>query len=85
MSYQLTHAMALIVVGLWGRQAVVNAHTPTAFVIAGWSFLIGVVLFSGSLYVLALNGPSILGPVTPVGGAAFIAGWLALIGAAIRR
>ena len=56
-----------------------------ALVIAGWSFLIGIVLFSGSLYGLALNGPSMLGPVTPIGGVAFVVGWLALIGAALRR
>ena len=67
-SYQMTHAMVLLVVGVWDRRSVVNAHTPTSLVIAGWSFLIGIVLFSGSLYGLALNGPSMLGPVTPIGG-----------------
>ncbi len=51
---------------------------------AGWSFAAGVLLFSGSLYVLALGGPRWLGPVTPLGGLAFIAGWLALLWAGVR-
>ncbi|MCZ6644501.1 MAG: DUF423 domain-containing protein [Gammaproteobacteria bacterium] len=84
-SYQLSHAMALLLVGIWGLQVEVNAHLPTPLVLAGWSFLSGIVLFSGSLYLLALNGPSLLGPVTPIGGAALIFGWLALVGAALRR
>ncbi len=84
-NYQLSHAIALLIVGIWGLQVEVNAHTTTPIKLAGWSFLSGIVLFSGSLYVLALNGPSLLGPVTPIGGAAFIVGWLALIGAAFRR
>jgi len=84
-SYQLSHAMALLVVGIWGRQIEVNARTPTAITLAGWSFLSGILLFSGSLYILALNGPSLFGLLTPIGGAAFIFGWLALVGAALRR
>jgi uncharacterized membrane protein YgdD (TMEM256/DUF423 family) len=52
--------------------------------LAGWAFLIGVLLFSGSLYVLALGGPRVLGPVTPLGGVAFILGWLAVIVAAFQ-
>ncbi len=84
-NYQLSHAIALLIVGIWGLQVEVDAHTTTPIKLAGWSFLSGIVLFSGSLYVLALNGPSQLGPVTPIGGAAFIVGWLTLIGAAFRR
>lgn len=77
--------MALLIVGIWGLQVEVNAHPTTPIIVAGWSFLSGIVLFSGSLYVLALNGPAQLGPVTPIGGVAFIVGWLTLIGAALRR
>ena len=84
-SYHLTHAMALVIVGIWGRQQTLSTRSSTPLVVAGWSFLIGVVLFSGSLYGLALGGPSLLGPLTPVGGGAFIVGWLALVGAAIRH
>ena len=44
---------------------------------AGWAFVAGIVLFSGSLYALALTGVTILGAVTPIGGVAFLAGWAA--------
>ena len=82
-NYQLLHALALLAVAVLGRQAQVSAHTR-ALTIAGWSFLAGIVLFSGSLYVLVLTGLTLLGPVTPLGGLAFILGWLALAVAAIR-
>ncbi len=51
---------------------------------AGWLFLAGTLLFSGSLYALALSGVRALGAVTPFGGVAFIAGWIALAVAALR-
>ena len=84
-SYHLLHALALLVAGLWLRFAEVagQAH-PAPLVVAGWSFAAGVLLFSGSLYALALGGPRLLGPVTPLGGVAFIVGWLALLWAALR-
>lgn len=84
-SYHLVHALALLLVGVWMRgAAVTGGPSGAALNVAGWGFAAGVVLFSGSLYVLALGGPRWLGPVTPVGGAAFIIGWLALLWAAIR-
>ncbi len=52
---------------------------------AGWFFVFGIVVFSGSLYVLALTGQRWLGAVTPLGGAAWIAGWLVLAGSAVTR
>lgn len=71
--YQMYHALALIAVGWIGRTA------RTAWVsTAGWAFLVGIVLFSGSLYLLALSGTRWLGAITPLGGLAFIAGWGAL-------
>jgi uncharacterized membrane protein YgdD (TMEM256/DUF423 family) len=51
-------------------------------VIAGWSFATGIVLFSGSLYALALSGVTTLGAITPLGGVAFIVGWISLAVAA---
>ena len=83
-SYQLGHALVLLVIGVWGRQAEVSAHIRSTLAIAGWSFFSGIVLFCGSLYVLSLFGPSLLGPVTPLGGVAFIVGWLAIAVAALR-
>jgi uncharacterized membrane protein YgdD (TMEM256/DUF423 family) len=81
-SYQFTHAFALIAVGLWLRLA--PGATDRVLGFAGGAFAAGILLFSGSLYVLALGGPRWLGPVTPVGGIAFIAGWSALAFAALR-
>ncbi len=68
--YQMYHALALLIVARSG---------PAPFVrISGWLFVTGTVLFSGSLYLLALTGARGLGAVTPLGGLAFIAGWLLL-------
>jgi uncharacterized membrane protein YgdD (TMEM256/DUF423 family) len=71
--YQVLHALGLL--------AVAWAHTrwPGGFIVAsGWLFVAGTLLFSGSLYLLALSGARGLGPVTPFGGLAFLAGWLCL-------
>lgn len=81
MLYHLIHALALVVTG----QFISAGGASRALSVAGWAFGLGIVLFSGSLYALALNGPSILGPVTPLGGLCFIVGWLALAGAGWRR
>ena len=71
--YQLVHALALVLVGvLIGRRP---ARLTNA---AGWCFTLGIVLFSGSLYVLSLTGTTAVGVVTPVGGLCFLAGWACL-------
>lgn len=80
--YHLLHAVALLALAVWLRQA--NGGTRAARA-AGWAWLIGVVVFSGSLYGLALGGPRWLGPVTPLGGIALLAGWLALVPAAFAE
>jgi uncharacterized membrane protein YgdD (TMEM256/DUF423 family) len=77
--YQMYHALALVAVAL-----VIARASSTAAVAAGWCFVAGTVLFSGSLYALALSGVRVLGAVTPLGGLAFLAGWLALAWAALR-
>ena len=77
--YQLTHALALLAVA-WA----LGRWSGTAALAAGWLFVAGTVLFCGSLYVLALGGPRWLGPVTPLGGLAFLAGWACLAWAALR-
>jgi uncharacterized membrane protein YgdD (TMEM256/DUF423 family) len=84
-TYQFNHALALLAVGLWLRFIVpggIGAGRTLDF--AGAAFAVGIFLFSGSLYLLALGGPRWLGPVTPLGGIAFIAGWVALAMAAFR-
>jgi len=70
--YHLVHAVALLALAGWR-----DAHAgPSGRVAILWS--VGIALFSGSLYWLALGGPKLLGPVTPLGGVAFLAGWALL-------
>jgi len=89
-SYQLIHALALVALGIWLRSGLSQAGMTGAVepgrltALACMLFAAGIVLFSGSLYVLALGGPRWLGPVTPLGGVAFIAGWVVLALAALR-
>ena len=71
--YQLVHALALLATA-WAADRWPGAWTTAA----GWSFATGIVLFSGSLYALVLSGVRGLGAVTPLGGLAFIAGWVCL-------
>jgi uncharacterized membrane protein YgdD (TMEM256/DUF423 family) len=75
-TYQMYHALALLAVGiLLSRFAQDSSTWLTA---AGWLFVAGSVLFSGSLYALALTDIRWLGAITPLGGVAFLLGWLAL-------
>jgi uncharacterized membrane protein YgdD (TMEM256/DUF423 family) len=77
--YQLVHALALLFVGL------ASAMWPDRrWNIAASLFAVGVVVFAGSLYMLALTGARWLGAITPIGGACFLAGWLVTAGAATR-
>jgi uncharacterized membrane protein YgdD (TMEM256/DUF423 family) len=69
--YQMYHAFALLVTAL----VIGRVGDARLLSMAGWSFLTGIVLFSGSLYGLALTGLSWLGAVTPLGGLAFLLGW----------
>jgi uncharacterized membrane protein YgdD (TMEM256/DUF423 family) len=71
--YQMYHALALLAVA-WAATRWPGGATT----LAGWLFVAGTMVFSGSLYLLALSGQRWLGAVTPLGGVAFIAGWLAL-------
>ncbi len=72
--YQMYHALALFALGLFMRK-----HGTTSYhAVAVWCFALGIVLFSGSLYALALSGVRALGIITPFGGSLFLLGWLAL-------
>jgi uncharacterized membrane protein YgdD (TMEM256/DUF423 family) len=75
--YHLGHALALLAVA-WAA----TRWPGGAVNVAGWLFVAGTFLFSGSLYALSLTGIRVLGAITPLGGVAFIAGWLALTWAA---
>jgi uncharacterized membrane protein YgdD (TMEM256/DUF423 family) len=78
--YHVYHALALL-----GVVAVlIRWPEATAAVWAGWLFVVGIVIFSGSLYILALTGIRWLGAITPIGGVAFVVGWLCLAWTAWR-
>ena len=77
--YQMYHALGLFVAA-WAATRWPGRMSSAA----GWLFAIGILLFSGSLYLLALSGVRWLGAITPFGGLAFLAGWLSLAGAAWR-
>lgn len=71
--YQLIHSLLLLIVALWH-----HFFSIKALRIAGLAFVVGILLFSGSIYMLVLGGPSVLGPITPMGGVALVLGWLCL-------
>lgn len=79
--YHMVHALGIILVafaaGFWGDSR--------KLAWAGWLLFAGIILFSGSLYVLAITGVKILGAITPVGGVAFIIGWIFFMAEAISR
>ncbi len=78
--YQITHALALFVVA-WLTSRAFSREVQ----IAGWCFLFGSLLFSGSLYALSLTGLRRFGAITPLGGLLFLCGWLSLLLAARRQ
>lgn len=72
--YQMYHALAMVLTGL------LLIHYPAKQLVwAGWSFMVGIIFFSGSLYILSLTNVTKWGAVTPIGGVAFIAGWVLLL------
>ena len=79
--YQMYHAIALLIVGV---VSIIPQFSRRGLKLAAFAFILGIVLFSGSLYLLALTGIKWLGAFTPLGGLAFISGWLALIIAALN-
>ena len=72
--YQIYHALALLAVAL----LYVNRPAKGLLTASGWLFVVGTLLFSGSLYALTLSGVRWLGAITPVGGLAFVIGWFCL-------
>ncbi len=78
--YQMYHALGLVAVGL----LCLAGRSDRALSVAGWGFLVGTIVFSGSLYILSLTGNKRLGAITPIGGVALLIGWLALAIATAR-
>ena len=78
--YQVIHGLAIFAAA-W----VVQRWPVTSASIAGWLFVLGIVLFSGSLYILALSGLGWMGAITPIGGLCFLAGWVLIAVTAWRN
>jgi uncharacterized membrane protein YgdD (TMEM256/DUF423 family) len=72
--YQVYHSLALITTAI-----LIKLYGGKWFIWAGWLFITGIIIFSGSLYALSLTGTKWLGAFTPFGGLAFLAGWTCLI------
>ncbi len=79
--YHFVHALGILLVSLLART---NAISVAGQARVAWLLLIGIVIFSGSLYALAISGVRMLGAITPIGGLAFILGWLVLAYEAFR-
>ncbi len=77
--YHMYHALALLGLGVLAQ-----LRPAPLLPAAGWAFQAGILLFSGSLYALALSGVRVLGAITPLGGLGFLAGWALLAIAALR-
>ncbi len=77
--YQMFHTMALFIVGVMQ-----HFNKETSLSVAGWGFFAGIILFSGSLYLLATTGIRWLGAITPIGGVAFLFGWFWLVFSIIK-
>lgn len=77
--YHLSHALALALAA-W----LVHRGAGTSALVAGWSFVVGVALFSGSLYAMTITGQAKLGAITPFGGMLFLVGWAAIMVAGAR-
>jgi len=77
--YQMYHALALLAVA-WAM----SQSSQNLFPLSGWLFVFGIIVFSGSLYVLALTGVKVWGAITPAGGMLLLLGWLVLVLAAFK-
>ncbi|MCA1032163.1 DUF423 domain-containing protein [Bacillus timonensis] len=78
--YQMFHALGLFIIAM----LIDKFPSVGTFATAGWFMLAGIVLFSGSLYVLSTTGIKVLGAITPLGGVAFLIGWILIIVAAVK-
>jgi uncharacterized membrane protein YgdD (TMEM256/DUF423 family) len=79
--YHFVHALGILLVALLARTGAISLTGQTR---VAWLLAIGIAIFSGSLYALAISGVRLLGAITPIGGLAFIAGWLLLVYEAVR-
>ncbi|MFX1323829.1 MAG: DUF423 domain-containing protein [Promethearchaeota archaeon] len=78
--YQMYHSIALIIVSI-----LLTQRTLKALNVSGWCFLVGIIAFSGSLYLIVFTGIQELGWITPFGGIAFVIGWVCLVYAGLQK
>ncbi|MGO4953425.1 DUF423 domain-containing protein [Paenibacillus peoriae] len=78
--YQIAHGLGLLLLGVLAD----NLIHSSLIVTAGWVMLVGILLFSGSLYALSISGVKKLGAITPIGGLAFLASWVIVIVAVVQ-
>lgn len=78
--YHMAHALGILLI------AALSLKLPASSLVSwsGWSLFVGIILFSGSLYALSISGIRVLGAITPIGGVAFLIGWLLLTFAAVK-
>jgi uncharacterized membrane protein YgdD (TMEM256/DUF423 family) len=78
--YQMFHSIGILIVGVLAG----NIASSSLLNWSGWLMLIGIILFSGSLYILSISGIKVLGAITPLGGVAFLIAWVLLIITAVK-
>ncbi|WP_090739239.1 DUF423 domain-containing protein [Paenibacillus sp. Mc5Re-14] len=78
--YQIAHGLGLLLLGVLAG----NLVHSSLIVTAGWVMLVGILLFSGSLYILSVSGVKKLGAITPIGGLAFLASWVMVMVAVMQ-
>ncbi|MCP3739838.1 DUF423 domain-containing protein [Rossellomorea sp. BNER] len=78
--YQMFHSIGIIIVGI----LLGNVSASSVLSWSGWLMLIGIILFSGSLYVLSLSGIKVLGAITPLGGVSFLVAWVLIVVFAVK-
>lgn len=81
--YQMYHAIGLIVIGILMSTNIIGNVSQLSW--AGYLMLAGIVIFSGSLYVLSLSGIGVLGAITPIGGVAFLSAWVLVVIAVVKH
>ncbi len=81
--YQMYHALALLAVALLMK--IQPAESAGLLNYAGWAFTVGIIIFSGSLYILSVAGFKFMGAITPIGGLSFLIGWAILLWYAIKK
>ena len=80
--YHFVHALGILLIAALARSTAITVGGQGR---SSWLLFLGIILFSGSLYALAISGVRALGAVTPIGGIAFIAGWLVLVYDALQK